>query len=125
MDVRLMEVLLRVRDLKRSVEFYRDGLGLSVKPGDDEESHFEVFWGEWSAPSPDLLMLLIYPSDAEHPPSACEIGFIVGDLDSVHATAQREGWPVVEGPSPKPWGMQATYQDPDGNLVAVAQAPRE
>lgn len=125
MSARLLEVTLRVGDLGRSVEFYREGLGLPVVPGDEEASHFEVFWGEWSAESPDLLMLLIYPADAEHPPTSCEIGFSVPDLDAIHAAVKTRGWPVVEDPAPKPWGMQATYRDPDGNLVSVAQAPKK
>ena len=122
---RLMEVLLRVDDVRRSVEFYRDTLGLAVEPGDQAESHFEVFWGGWAAAAPDLLMFLIYPADADHPRSVCEIAFSVEDLDAVHAAVVRAGLPVIEPPSPKPWGQQATYRDPDGNVVAVAQAPLE
>ena len=56
--------------------------------------------------------------------SMCEIGFSVADLDAVHPAVVRAGRDVVEPLSPKPWGMQATYRDPDGNLVAVAQVPR-
>jgi catechol 2,3-dioxygenase-like lactoylglutathione lyase family enzyme len=118
-----MELLLRVDDVERSVEFYRDTLGLPVEPGDDASSHFEVFWGAWSADSADLLMFLIYPSDAQHPKSVCEIGVSVPDLEAVHAAIVRTGREIVEPPSPKPWGVQATYRDPDGNLVAVAQVP--
>ena len=120
---RLMEILLRVEDVKRSVEFYRDTLGMAVVPGDQGESHFEVFWGGWEAASADLLMFLIYPADADHPRSVCEIGFSVEDLDAVHAAVVRAGLPILEAPSPKAWGRQATYSDPDGNVVAVAQAP--
>lgn len=124
MPSRLMEVLLRVDDVQRSVEFYRDTLGIPLEPGDEAGSHFEVFWGGWAADSSELLMLLIYPADAHHPKSVCEIGVSVADLDAVHAAVVGAGRDVVEPPSPKPWGMQATYRDPDGNLVAVAQAPR-
>lgn len=120
-----MELLLRVEEMERSVGFYRDTLGLSVEPGDDAGTHFEVFWGDWSAKSTDLLMLLIYPADEEHPKSACELGVSVPDLDAVHAAMVRAGRPVLEAPSAKPWGMQATYADPDGNRVNVAQQPRD
>jgi predicted enzyme related to lactoylglutathione lyase len=119
-----MEVLLRVDDVPRSVTFYRDTLGLAVEPGDKAMSHFEVVWGGWTPDSSDLLMFLIYPADGRHPKSVCEIGFSVADLDAVHAAVVLAGRDVVEPPSPKPWGMQATYRDPDGNLVAVAQVPR-
>lgn len=125
MTGRLMEVTLRVDDLKRSVEFYRDAVGLAVKPGDEEESHFEAFWGDWIGASSDLLMFLIYPADAEHPKSSCSIGFSVRDLNAVHAEVVRAGQTVIEPPSPRPWGMQATYRDPDGNAVAVSETPRE
>jgi predicted enzyme related to lactoylglutathione lyase len=121
---RLMELLLRVNDVKRSVEFYRDTLGLAVGPGDETESHFEASWGRWEAGSADLLLFLIYPADADHPRSVCEIGFSVEDLDAAHAAVVRAGLPVIEAPSPKPWGLQATYADPDGNIVVVAQVPR-
>jgi predicted enzyme related to lactoylglutathione lyase len=118
-----MEVIVRVDDVRRAVAFYRDTLGLDVAPGDDAESHFEASWGNWSAEKADLLMFFIYAADAGHPKSVSEIGVSVADLDAVHAAVVREGAVVVESPSPKPWGMQATYRDPDGNLVAVAQVP--
>jgi predicted enzyme related to lactoylglutathione lyase len=120
---RLLEVILRVDDVRRSVAFYRDQLGLQVEPGDDAESHFEASWGNWSAENADLLMFFIYAADAGHPKSVCEIGVSVADLNAVHAVLVKEGTAVVEPPSPKPWGMQATYRDPDGNLVAVSQVP--
>ncbi len=125
MPSRLMEVLLRVHDVERSVAFYRDILGLTVKPGDEARSHFEVFWGSWKPDPADLLMFLIYRADLQHPRSVCEIGFSVGDLDAIHAAALRASVPVIAPLSQKPWGRQATYRDPDGNIVAVAQAPRQ
>ena len=124
MSSRVMEVLLRVDEVTRSVAFYRDILGLAVAPGDDAASHFEVSWGGWTVDSADLLMFFIYPADAAHPKSVCEIGVSVQDLDAIHTAVVRAGIDVVESPSSKPWGVQATYRDPDGNLVAVAQIPR-
>lgn len=121
---RLMEVQLRVKDVKRSAEFYRDTLGIAVGPGDERESHFEAAWGKWEAASADLLLFLLYPADAGNPRSVCEIGFSVEDLDAVHAAVVAAGQPVVEAPSPKDWGRQATYADPDGNIVVIAEVPR-
>ncbi len=123
MPSRLMEVLLRVRDIERSVAFYRDILGLTVEPGDEAKSHFEVSWGSWKPNPADLLMFLIYPAHLQHPQSVCEIGFSVGDLEATHAAALRASVPVIAPPSQKPWGRQVTYGDPDGHIVAVAQAP--
>ena len=123
MSGRLMELLLRVENVQRSVAFYRDVLGLSVEPGDDAASHFEVFWGRWEPEAADLVMFLIYPTDSDHPKSVCELGFSVPNLDVVHVAVVKSGQPVLEEPSPKSWGMQATFRDPDGNVVAVAQSP--
>ena len=65
MSSRLSEVALRVRDLSRSVTFYRDVLGVPVGAGDDESSHFEAFWGTWSEAGSDLLMLIVRAADGE------------------------------------------------------------
>lgn len=121
---RLMEVVLRVQDLSRSVAFYRDLLGVPLEPGDPQGSHFEVAWGRWEAGACDLVMLFIYPADREHPQTRSRIGVSVDDLDAVHLAAVRAGVEVVESPRRRPWGMQAVYRDPDGNLVAVCQVPR-
>lgn len=124
MEGRLIEVVLRVRDLARSVAFYRDVLGVPVGPGDDAETpHFEAFWGEWEPGRADMLMLLMYSASGEDDLTRTEIGFNVGDLGSVHRAVEGAGYDVVSAPTQKPWGLQATYRDPDGNRVSVAQAP--
>ena len=124
MSSRLNEVTLRVRDLSRSIAFYRDVLGLAIGAGDEGSSHFEAFWGKWSEAGSDLLMLIIRAADADNPPSVTEIGFTVVDLEATHERVLQSGAAVIESPVEKPWGQQGRYQDPDGNVVNVSQAPR-
>jgi hypothetical protein len=42
------------------------------------------------------------PADPQHPRSVCEIGFSVGDLDTVHSAALRAGVSVIAPPYQKP-----------------------
>ncbi len=128
MSVRLIEVELRVRDLDRSVRFYRDLLGLPL--GDPElhqaagARHVHAAWGTWSTGGRDFFLFTISPAEADEE-SRASVGFAVADLDGVHARLEREGVEVVHPPEARSWGRTAVYRDPDGNRISVTQQPRE
>jgi len=126
MSARLIEIELRVRDVARSVRFYRDLVGVSV--GDvethdvDSEPHVHATWGEWTPNDPSLLMLNIYP--AAGPISSSRIGFAVTDLAATHARLAAANVEVLQAPADRSWGRTAAYRDPDGNTVSLTEARR-
>jgi predicted enzyme related to lactoylglutathione lyase len=124
---RLIEVELRVGDLERTLRFYRDLVGLpfgdiETHEGDDTQ-HAHATWGDWDARG-EFLMVNLYPA-GDGPPTKASIGFVVDDLDAVHARLVSADAIVTRAPERRPWGASATYRDPDGNTVSLTEGPRE
>lgn len=123
---RLIEVELRVRDLERSLRFYRDLIGLpfgKIETHSDEDvQHAHVTWGEWNDRG-EFLMVNLYPV-GEQTPTRARVGFVVDELDRVHARLASAGVTVIKPPERRPWGASASYEDPDGNVVSLSERPR-
>ncbi|HET7038377.1 MAG TPA: VOC family protein [Gemmatimonadales bacterium] len=135
MKARITLLTLGVDDLKRSLRFYRDGLGLATRGivGEEFEHGAVVFF--------DLeggLKLALYSRDdiahdatlARSAPSPTE--FTIGhnvrtreEVDAVMAQASRAGAAIVSPARETFWGGYAGYfQDPDGHLWEVAWNPK-
>lgn len=127
MTARLIEVELRVRDLDRSLRFYRDVVGLPLGQPEVHQDggarHVHAAWGSW-ADGKDYLLFNIYPAEIGQE-SRASVGFAVQDLDGVHATLERAGVDIVHGPQARPWGRSAAYRDPDGNRIFLTQMPSD
>ena len=134
MRPRIKVLTLAVADLQRSLEFYRDGLGLPTKGiiGTEFEDGAVVFFEM----NQDLVLAL-YPreslaKDANVPvsaPSASElsIGHTVGskaEVDEIMAQAAAAGAHVTDPARERFWGGYSGYfQDPDGHLWEIAWNP--
>ena len=121
-----MELELRVRDVARSVRFYRD-LGLPVEdPGTDagdDTVHAHATWGAWDTDGADGFFLFsIYP--ATDRTGATSFGIAVDRLAEFHDRAIGAGAAVVRAPERRPWGATAVYGDPDGNRISVTEHHR-
>ncbi len=128
MGSRLIEVEFRVRDVDRSLRFYRDVVGLpfagtEVHDGEGAR-HAHATWGSWAKGAGDFLLFNLYPARAGEETGA-SVGFVVADLDAVHARLEREGVEVVRPPEARPWGRTAVYRDPDGNKISLIEEPRK
>ena len=134
MRPRITVITIGVNDLKRSLKFYRDGLGLPTEGiiGTEFEHGAVAFFDLQAG-----LKLGIWPRGniawdanvAEGPASPTEftIGHNVGSKEEVDAVMEQA---VKAGAAiPKPahdtfWGGYAGYfQDPDGHLWEVAWNP--
>ena len=118
-EPRLVFVALRVRDLHRSLRFYRDALRIPLEwspPVAGEPEHVEVSWREGA-----YLHFALFP---EGTTQATHLSFFVEDVEAAHAHAVAAGADVVREPRDEPWGRTASYRDPDGNVVALTEPPR-
>ena len=124
MEPRISMVTLGVEDLDRSIRFYRDGLGLPMRPGTEGVAFFETR-GTWLGLFPREGLA----EDATVP--AAGQGFrsfslahnvrTREEVDAVLTAAQRVGARIVKPAADTFWGGYSGYfADPDGFLWEVA-----
>jgi catechol 2,3-dioxygenase-like lactoylglutathione lyase family enzyme len=127
MDARISLISLGVEDLDRSIEFYRDGLGLPMRDGPGGIAFFTTS-GTW---------LSLYPrdklaEDAEVEASGSGFrGFTLAHnvrtrdaVDEVMHEAVAAGAQIQKQPVEASWGGYSGYfRDPDGFLWEVAWNP--
>jgi lactoylglutathione lyase len=111
-------ILVKVSNMRASLAFYRDLLGLRVKSdGGDfvtlEAGNTGVFlWSkrwDWEGPRTTgaQLGLGMYPH------------FKVADAVAVVERARRAGYKIVQQPKRYLWGTEAFIADPDGYIWAI------
>jgi uncharacterized protein len=134
MKPRITVLTLGVDSLKRSLAFYRDGLGLQTEGiiGEQFEHGAVVFFDLQSG-----LKLALFPRkeiahDAKlplgpHSSTEFTIGHNVRDkqeVDAVMEQARKAGATIIKPAQDTFWGGYAGYfQDPDGHLWEVAWNP--
>jgi lactoylglutathione lyase len=116
---RIGYVNLFVRDLARSLAFYRDVLGLAV---DTEDGGF----GYASLDAGPIRLGLAEAGDAPHADALVGrhtgVGLCVKDLESVAKELEGRGVAFDMPPARQPWGgFMATIRDPDGNVLYLDQ----
>ena len=140
MQARIHVLTLAVRDLERSLEFYRrlglksEGvIGTEFEPDDTtpggaaamfelEDGLILALYGR-SDLAKDASVALTTPEPGEF-----SIGHLVpskADVDAVLAEAVNAGATLTEKPHERPWGIYSGYfRDPDGHLWEVIWNPR-
>lgn len=114
-------VIVFVSDMKRSVRFYRDVLGLPLK---FESPHWTEFANQGStialhaAEAPRTAA----DKDPKSPPGTCHLGFGVEDLAVFHQEMTAHGVPCIEPPRTLEFSDMrlAVYADPDGLRLSVS-----
>ena len=116
MEPRVTLITLGVEDLKRSLSFYRDGLGWPTEGivGEEFENGAVVFF--------ELRKGLKATGTASF-----ELAHNVSskqEVDEVIALARAAGARVTSPPADQAWGgYSAHFQDPDGHLWEIAWNP--
>src|SRR5713226_5463513 len=104
-----------VSDMKRSVEFYRDVMGLPLRfesPG-------------WSEFATEGTTLALHPA-GRVAAGSCHPGFSVGDINEFHKAMQARGVECTQPPKVQDFGIVlAVYADPDGLPISVAEAQKK
>ena len=113
--MRLNQVTVRVKDIKRAFEFYRN-LGLiPIVAGTDHYARFLCPDGD-STFSIEL-------SRGETPHSTTTVYFECEDLDKTVAELQAKGFHFTQGPVDQSWLWREAYlSDPDGNVICLFYA---
>ena len=103
---------LYVTDLDRCVDFYR-ALGIPLKV----DAHGSYHHAEHSFHDP-YFHFALFPKEAAREPA---LGLFVEDLDAAHERLVGMGAQVDRAPYVAPWGREARYLDPDGNLISITE----
>ncbi|HZI33534.1 MAG TPA: VOC family protein, partial [Candidatus Binatia bacterium] len=111
-------ILLEVSDLKASLAFYQDLLGLPLKSND---GHFAMLqagnmrvalWDkrwDWEKPQPKGVP----PDEGMYP------HLKVADVAALVNRARKTGYKIVQKPRHYLWGTEAFIADPDGYIWAL------
>ena len=102
--------VLTVRDLNRSIAFYRDTLG------------FEVEWnaGVICSVARDRCSIMLQVSD-EARNGTVWIGL---EGDSLFGALEKSRVTILQPPSNKPWAYEMKIADPDGNVIWLGAEPK-
>ena len=119
MEISLYSAAVFVSNLDRAVEFYRDALGLPL--GNQGSFGAEFLDGE--------VRLSVHP--AVHPDSKALVGrhtgltFKVDGLLHLCGDLHAKGVTFMAEPTQQSWGIMAMVADPDGNVIALWEAPAQ
>jgi lactoylglutathione lyase len=119
-------IMITVSNMPRSVEFYKDKLGIPMKFGSPE-------WTEFQTGNTTLALHgggkpQDAPKDAgTHYAGTCSIGFNVDNLDLAYEQLQAKGVRFVMPPTERPGeGIKlAVAVDPDGLAISFGQAAKK
>ncbi|TMI09492.1 hypothetical protein E6H34_01735 [Candidatus Bathyarchaeota archaeon] len=111
---RIDEILIQVSDLKRSLKFYRDGLGILFKPTLYGDGSFEAEVGQTT--------ILLHPDFDDSIKklkrgAGILIHFWVSDADVYCEAIHKRGIVLDEEPEDRPWGRHFAVVDPDGYRI--------
>ena len=107
--------ILVVRDIEKSVAYYRDALGFSVDFSYGEPpSYAGVYRGS-------VLVHLQAESQADRPPGGSAVYLYVEDADRTHAELRERGARIEKEPQDYPYGLRDfDVRDLDGNRLVIA-----
>ena len=116
---RISAVILLVSNMKKSIEFYKDVLGMEVKQQAED-------WVEFSKQG---TVLALHPTKKKKKLTKninMLIGFDVSELESVCSNLEKKKVKFHKKVTSEAFGRHAIIEDPDGHLISLAEmAPKE
>ena len=104
-----------VSDLKKAAEFYEETLGLEKKYGYSSYVGFECGGVE-------IGLIPKLAGRQKVNPLSPSVEFLVDDVEKVYKELKNKGVKIIKELHEEPWGgKQATFTDPDGNILEIAQ----
>lgn len=109
-------VILMVSDMERSMDFYKNTLGLKLKSQS----------GDWIEFIKDGTVLALHPAKKKFksgakPKIGMLVGFIASDLDKVCRDLNGKGVRFFKEPTKEEFGKHAIILDPDGYMISMIE----
>ena len=111
-------VMIVVRNMERSVAFYRDVLGLTLL----------ISQQNWSQLDAGNILIGLHPDGDEvkvSPTTGMSIGIYVDDMDKAIAEIRGRHGKIAVGPRQDPFGRWALVFDPDGYSIQLIEMKRK
>ncbi|MDA8344393.1 MAG: VOC family protein [Thermaerobacter sp.] len=124
--MRILHTRIRVRDLERSVAFYRDVLGLEESGRSDSPMGNKLAYLRDTASGYEIeLCFQPHNRPFEFPEDIFHIAFEVSDLTATGDELQKRGIPFTDGPHVSANGSALAFiDDPDGYEIELLQRAR-
>jgi len=110
-------IMVVVKDMKRSVAFYRDVLGLKLE---FESPH-------WSQLNAGAIKIGLHPEGKDvkvSPTTGLNFGFYVPDVQKAAAELKASGAKMIMEPRKENFGWLAIVADPDGYPIQLGEEPK-
>ncbi len=119
-------VMVTVSDMARSVKFYRDVLGLTLKYETPEWTEFDTGKTTLALHGGGKPMPKMESDKMENYAGTCSVGFYVEDLDRSFGELKSKGAQFVMPPTRREGeGIKlALCLDPDGLVISIAEQVR-
>jgi catechol 2,3-dioxygenase-like lactoylglutathione lyase family enzyme len=120
--MRVSYAIVFVSDMKRSVVFYRDVVGLPLKFDSPEWTEFATEGATFALHRAEHASTTA--EDDQHPAGRCRPGLSVQDLDAFHARMVEHNVICKQQPKDLFGSKIAQYLDPDGLEISVSEERR-
>ena len=130
-SVSLGYVILYVKDVSATLDFYKEAFGLSIRFFNDDNG---MAYGELETGAARLafasltlanlhLQQEVVAASPDKPPLGFEVALVTTDVPALFTQAVKAGATVLSEPSVKPWGQTVAYlRDTDGHIVELCTA---
>jgi lactoylglutathione lyase len=125
MKLTMKYVILYVNDFDKTMKFYKEILGLSVKMQHDTYVEFDTGATTLSINTRESVKEIIglempTPDIASQ---TFELGFVVDDVVATIEMLRSLDVPIYKEPVTKPWGQTVAYvTDPDGHYIEICSS---
>ena len=126
MDTKLLHTRYRVNDLEKTVNFYKDVLGLEEIRRHKSPRGSELVFLKTPG-SEELIEICSYPASGPVVvgPDLTHLAFEVDDLETFAKQAAAKGYPLSDGPTTSTSGSVFAFIDaPEGYEIELIQAPK-
>ena len=111
---KISAIVLLVSNVKKSINFYKNILGLPIKRQSKD-------WTEFFNNGTVLALHPAKKKDKLKSGSSMLIGFMVNDLDFSVKQLERKRVKFFKQPKNEPFGKHTIILDPDGHLISIAE----
>lgn len=116
---KLYAVCLLVENHEKSLQFYRDTLGLEINSQDTNYTDFKLGSTLLAIFQKDTATAM-FPQRHMNSGGGAVIAFPVEDIEKACEQLQAKGIEIFEGPKTMPWGQTVAYfKDLDNNILEI------